>query len=145
MSTTLLWLVSPGQPSRSRLWGVLQVDFFGANIKALEFSQQISAMRLLSSEVTQLSDPYKMFRIDEETLLAPPKWAPANGWTVQDDAMLLLGSQIHGIGFWERIAADERLELRHKLAGAVKDGAKVGDKNFPQGAILLIALFWEAS
>lgn len=113
----------------------VQVDFFGASIKALEFSQQISAMRLLSAEVAQLSDPYTMFRIDEDTLLAPPKWASSNGWTVQDDAMLLLGSQIHGIGFWERIAADDQLSLRDKLAGAVKDGAKVGDKNFPQGVV----------
>lgn len=112
-----------------------QVDFFGATIKALEFSQQISAMRLISMEVAQLAEPYTMFRIDEDTLLAPPKWATANGWTVQDDAMLLLGSQMHGIGFWERIAADERLELRDKLAGAVKDGTKVGDKNFPQGML----------
>ena len=111
----------------------MQVDFFGANIKALEFSQQISAMRLLTVEIAQLTEPYTMFRIDEDTLLAPPKWAPANGWTVQDDAMLLLGSQIHGIGFWERIAADDQLELRDKLAGAVKDGSKAGDKNFPQG------------
>jgi hypothetical protein len=52
--------------------------------------------------------------------------------------MLLLGSQMYGVCFWDKMAADERLGLGHKLDGAVKDGSKVGDKHFPQGTPTLL-------
>ena len=112
----------------------VQVDFFSNNIKALELSQQLSAMKILTKEVSSLSDPYKMFHLDEEAILQPPKWAPANEWTVNDDSMLLLSAALYGIGHWDNIAADDRLGLKAKLQGAIKDGTKVGDKAFPQGA-----------
>lgn len=119
----------------------VQVDFFSNNIKALELSQQLSAMKILSKEVVSLSDPYAMFHLDDDAILPPPKWAPANEWTVNDDSMLLLSAQLYGIGQWDNIAADERLGLKAKLQGAIRDGTKVGDKAFPQGALLLPVLF----
>ena len=114
----------------------MQVDFFSNNIKALELSQQLSAMKILTKEVNSLSDPYAMFHLDDEAVLPPPKWASANGWTVNDDSMLLLSSQLYGIGHWDNIAAAPRLGLKAKLQGAIKDGTKVGDKAFPQGTLL---------
>jgi chromodomain-helicase-DNA-binding protein 1 len=111
------------------------VDFFGNSIKALELSQQLNAMKLLSKEISSLGDPYAMFRLDDDAILQPPKWAGANNWTVQDDSMLLLGCQLYGIGHWDSLAADDRLGLTAKLQGAVKDGSKVGDKQWPQGTL----------
>jgi hypothetical protein len=98
--------------------------------------QLLSAMKILSKEVSSLSNPYTMFHLDDEAILQPPKWASANEWTVNDDSMLLLSAQLHGIGHWDTIAADERLGLKAKLQGAIKDGTKVGDKTFPQGVRL---------
>lgn len=122
------------QTADAEIHGHLQVDFFSNNIKALELSQQLNAMKILSKEVVSLKDPYTMFHLDDDAILPPPKWAPANEWTVNDDSMLLLSAQLYGIGHWDNIAGDDRLGLKAKLQGAVKDGTKVGDKTFPQGA-----------
>jgi hypothetical protein len=103
-------------------------------VKALELQQLLSAMGILAGDISQLSDPYELFRLDADTQLPPPKWVSANDWSPIDDSMLLLGCFLHGVGNWERLADDKSLGLASKLAGAVKDGPKVGDKAFPQGA-----------
>lgn len=91
-------------------------------------------MRIVGRDVDALATPYEQFRLDAATQLPHPKWAGANAWGPVDDSMLLLGCYLHGIGAWEALAADAGLALTDKLAGAVKDGAKAGDKAFPQGA-----------
>jgi hypothetical protein len=111
----------------------VQVDFFGNTIKAAEHMQFISAMKLVEARVATLQDPYDLFRLDADTQLPPPKWASTNKWTIKDDSMLLLGCYLYGVGHWEKLVNDEKLCLGDKLSGAVRDGAKVGDKTFPQG------------
>lgn len=61
-------------------------------------------------------------------LPSAPKWGRAIGWTPRDDAMLLLGIYWHGMAHWEHVAADARLGLSAKLAGAVGGGAGGGKK-----------------
>ena len=113
---------------------LLQVDFFSHMVKALELQQVLSAMRLLGTDIAPLSDPYSQFRLDASTQLPPPKWSQAASWGAVDDSMLLLGTYLYGIGAWERLATDDGLGLQEKLAGAVKEGPRAGDKQFPQGA-----------
>jgi hypothetical protein len=126
---------TPGSnPSLTLIVTALQVDFCGNTVKALDLSQVLNAMRIVGRDVAALADPYELFRLDAATQLQPPKWGAANDWSPVDDSMLLLGCYLHGIGSWERLAADARLGLADKLAGAVKDGPKANDKSFPQGA-----------
>lgn len=84
-------------------------------------------------QISQLAEPFEHFHLDADSQIPPPKWALANKWTVQDDAMLLLGAYTYGICHWENLVADPRLGLARKLDGAIKDGPRVGDKNWPQG------------
>lgn len=85
-------------------------------------------------QISQLANPYEAFRLDADAQMPPPKWAPANKWTMQDDSMLLLGAYLYGICHWDNLAADPQLGLGNKLDGAIKDGPRVADKNWPQGA-----------
>ena len=113
----------------------VQVEFFNNSQKALEMAQTISAMRIVGHDIAALSDPYTLYRLDATTQVPPPKWASANNWCTADDSKLLLGCYMYGIGSWDELAADERLELAEKLQGAVREGAHNGDKTWPQGAV----------
>ncbi|GMH36548.1 hypothetical protein BSKO_04416 [Bryopsis sp. KO-2023] len=106
------------------------LDFFGAPVKAQEFSAHLKMVCLLATQIEALKDPLH-FRLDASQLPAAPKWGKKIGWTSRDDAMLLLGSYFHGIGSWEAISNDVRLNLSRKLDGAVNGdaGGALGPKS----------------
>jgi hypothetical protein len=47
-----------------------------------------------------------------------PKWGRNINWSARDDAALLLGVYMYGLGNWDAVAADPGLQLGDKIASA---------------------------
>ncbi|GIL73203.1 hypothetical protein Vretifemale_3383 [Volvox reticuliferus] len=102
------------------------LDFFGVSVKAAELLAVCSHLRLLAKKVAAAREPAAQnFRLDATSQLSVPKWGKAINWTSREDALLLLGVHLHGMGHWDKVAFDEALRphLADKLAGAVGGSA----------------------
>lgn len=103
------------------------LDFFGSPVKAEEFLTHLDMMRQLARQIESLKDPLH-YRLDNCQQPSPPRWRKKIGWSSRDDAMLLVGVYLHGLGSWKAIAEDVSLKLARKLDGAVN-----GDFGGPLG------------
>ncbi|KAK9824197.1 hypothetical protein WJX72_008454 [[Myrmecia] bisecta] len=93
------------------------LDFFGVPVKASEMASHVERMGVLAKKIEAVAEPEKHFRL-EAVNLSIPKWGRECGWSVRDDAMLLLGVYWYGMGHWQAMADDERLRLGTMLAQA---------------------------
>ncbi|GAX85223.1 hypothetical protein CEUSTIGMA_g12643.t1 [Chlamydomonas eustigma] len=120
------------------------LDFFGAAVKAHEVVQYHSQMRqlerlvapvLAAAEAVQTSQQAgpgrqqlsSSFKLPSDCILPCPKWGKIIGWNAKEDAMLLMGVYLYGLGRWDKMANDPRLQLADKLTGAV-NGASHGSR-----------------
>ncbi|KAF8073052.1 CHR5 [Scenedesmus sp. PABB004] len=99
------------------------LDFFGVPVKAAELDHHLAAMALLAARVNALSDPVASFRLEAAALPPAAKWGKPLDWGPRDDAALLLGVHLHGLGRWDAVIGDDRLGLGGKLAGLARTAA----------------------
>ena len=59
---------------------------------------------------------FSRWRIDKNT--KPTGWDLE--WGLEEDSMLLLGVYEHGLGSWDKVIADAKLNLAEKVRYAVK-------------------------
>ena len=96
------------------------VDWFGTPVKAY-VGDHIDCVAVLGRVLGATPEPHATtFRVTFEDL-PPPKWSVPAGWTVDDDAHLLLGVWRHGMGHWAAMAGDGELDLADKLAQAAQE------------------------
>jgi len=112
-----------------------QLDFFGVPVKAADLLTIVDKLDMLHKKLAVYKDRPGQYRLETASQLTAPKWGSAIGWTPRDDAMLLMGVHLHGLGSFEKIANDPGLGLEEKL-GAKKPEAGGGDSKLPKGSHL---------
>lgn len=73
-------------------------------IKAADIRAHVDRMSTLSRRIGSLPDPHTQLQLPPAALPPLPKWSRAVAWTPHDDAMLLLGAYLYGLGSWEQCA-----------------------------------------
>eukprot|EP00803_Ostreobium_quekettii_P001086 evm.model.scf_853EXC.5 EVM.evm.TU.scf_853EXC.5 scf_853EXC:28406-44371(+) len=105
-----------------------KLDFFGEAVRAQHLLSHLNGMEVLAARIQSVKDPLN-FRLDTSELPVLPRWAESVSWTSRDDSMLLLGVYFYGLGGWEKMAGDDRLQLGSKLRSAFHDHAGVPGQN----------------
>lgn len=80
------------------------LDFYGVPIKAADIRAHVDRMSTLSRRIGSLPDPHTQLQLPPTALPPLPKWSRAVSWSPHDDAMLLLGAYLYGLGSWEQCA-----------------------------------------
>jgi len=91
------------------------LDFFGTVVKAAALLARVDDLAHLQTRVAQHAEPADTFRIPSKALSRAADWSKNVGWTSKDDAMLVLGCNLHGYGNWAAFAADASLGLGGKI------------------------------
>ena len=91
------------------------LDFFGTVVKAAALLARVDDLAHLQTRVAQHAEPAETFRIPSKALSRAADWSKNVGWTSKDDAMLVLGCNLHGYGNWGAFAADASLGLSGKI------------------------------
>merc|ERR1719387_34259 len=81
------------------------LDFFGTVVKAAALLARVDDLAHLQTRVAQHAEPAETFRIPSKALSRAADWSKNVGWTSKDDAMLVLGCNLHGYGNWAAFAA----------------------------------------
>lgn len=104
-----------------------QIEVNGVAIPANAFLSRMAEAELLEARVRPHAskNAYDTFRLGHTSVRPVSHW-PVE-WTIRDDAMLLYGCYVHGIGSWSLIRTDPNLGLQEKICPtfAPKEGVVV--------------------
>ena len=97
--------------------------FFGNAVKVKEMKNRLYELKVVE-EVVGKKDDIEKFRLGGGMLPRPPIWARKCAWSPKDDAMVLVGIFKHGFGSWDKLLADESLDIAEKLTTSVDPNKK---------------------
>ncbi|KDD76188.1 hypothetical protein H632_c322p2, partial [Helicosporidium sp. ATCC 50920] len=111
-----------------------RLDWFGSEVRCQELVGLCAGMARLEAKLRQAESSGNAggFALGPREMPAPTQWMRGCGWGPPQDAALVLGVHLHGLGHWERLAEDPTLGLGGFLAAAVAGGNEAEVPSLPK-------------